>query len=176
MRGVATADRVRAFLAALARSTRRPSTVYLVGGTTAVIEGWRESTVDIDLRLEPDHDELLRAIAKLKNELGINVELASPDLFVPVASGWPDRSPWVATEGSLTIRHFDLTAQALAKLERGHARDLADVGAMVERGLITRRGVLQAFEAIADQIYRYPALDERAFRSAVTRWAQSGDG
>jgi len=30
------------------------------------------------LRLEPDSDELLRRIATAKDELGVNVELASP--------------------------------------------------------------------------------------------------
>lgn len=172
MRGLATADLVRSFLVALARAARRPATVYLVGGATAVIEGWRDSTVDIDLRLEPDHDELLRAIAVLKDELSINVELASPDLFVPVAPGWPERSPWVMTEGQLTIRHFDLTAQALAKIERGHTRDMMDVAAMLDRGLITRAGVVTAFEQVADQVYRFPALDAASFGSAVRRWAE----
>jgi hypothetical protein len=28
--------------------------VYLTGGSTAVIEGWRETTIDVDLRFEPD--------------------------------------------------------------------------------------------------------------------------
>ena len=33
--------------------TRQPTTAYLVGGTTAVLEGWRQSTIDVDLRIEP---------------------------------------------------------------------------------------------------------------------------
>jgi hypothetical protein len=37
-----------------------PTRIYLTGGATAVLEGWRASTVDIDLRLEPDIDSLLR--------------------------------------------------------------------------------------------------------------------
>ena len=39
----------------------------------------------------------------------------------------------------MTFRHYDLYAQALAKVERGHARDLADVEAMLERGLVDPR-------------------------------------
>jgi len=91
-----------------------------------VLLGWRQSTIDIDLKLVPDSGALLRAVPVLKEELEVSVELASPNLFIPVPPGWEDRSPWEATEGMLTVRHFDLTAQAVAKLERGHARDLDD--------------------------------------------------
>jgi hypothetical protein len=35
--------------------------MYLTGGSTAVLEGWREATVDVDLRFDPEADELLRA-------------------------------------------------------------------------------------------------------------------
>lgn len=172
MRRVVDASRVRAFCAALGRVARRPSTLYLVGGSTAVVEGWRATTTDIDLRLEPDYDELVRAISSLKNELEVNVEFASPELFVPVADGWQDRSPWVATEGQLTVRHFDPTAQALAKLSRGHRQDLVDVVAMFERGLVSPGGLKMAFDSVVDQLYRYPALDEARYRSDVTAFLQ----
>ncbi len=147
--------------------------VYLTGGATAVLEGWRGMTVDVDLRLEPESDTLLRALARLKDELMVNVELASPADFIPVAEGWEDRSPFVAREGSVTFRHFDLAAQALAKLERAHERDLTDVEAMLERGLLDRRSLLEAFERIESELYRFPAIDAAAFRHRVER--QLGD-
>ena len=59
--------------------------IYLTGGSTAVLEGWRESTIDVDLRFEPEADELLRALPALKESLGVNIELASPtDFFSPL--------------------------------------------------------------------------------------------
>ena len=129
--------------------------------------GWRDSTIDIDLKLVPDTGSLLRAVPALKEELQINVELASPDLFIPVPPRWEDRSPFEATEGMLTVRHFDLTAQAVAKLERGHARDLDDVKAMLDRGLVDREGLLAFLDAIEDDLYRFPAIDPPSFRRAV---------
>ena len=39
-------------------------------------------------------------------------------------------SPFIVKEGPLAFRHFDLYAQALAKIERGHAQDLVDVREM----------------------------------------------
>ena len=97
-------------------------TLYLTGGATAVIEGWRPTTIDVNLRLEPESDELMRRIVVAKSELDINVELASPPDFVPELPGWRDRSPFVFREGRITVRHFDLFSQALSKIERGFPR------------------------------------------------------
>lgn len=129
--------------------------------------GWRESTIDVHLKLVPDTGSILRAVPALKEELRVNVELASPDLFIPVPPGWEDRSPWETTEGLLTVRHFDLTAQAVAKIERGHTRDLDDVQAMLDRGLVDRPGLLAYVDAVGDDLYRFPAIDAVAFRRAV---------
>lgn len=80
--------------------------LYLTGGATAVLEGWRDSTVDIDLRLEPETDELLRELPRLKETLGINIELASPLDFIPELPGWRERSPLVFREGNVDVHHF----------------------------------------------------------------------
>lgn len=142
-------------------AAREPATAFLAGGSTAVLLGWRDSTIDIDLKLVPDSDALLRAVPRLKEELEVNVELASPDLFIPVPPGWEGRSPWETAQGLLTVRHFDLTAQALAKLERGHARDLDDVRALLDRGLVGREKLMSFLGAVEDELYRFPAIDPR---------------
>jgi hypothetical protein len=67
----------------------------------------------------------------------------------------------------VTIRHYDFSAQALAKVERGHARDLADVDAMLARGLISVVDIRAQFALIEPELYRYPAIDPRSFREAV---------
>lgn len=165
MRLLASAERIRQFFGRLGREAREPTTLYLTGGATAVLLGWRESTIDIDIKLVPD--QLLRSIPALKEEMEINVELASPDLFLPVREGWEDRSPWEATEGLLTIRHFDLVAQALAKIERGHERDLGDVAQMLQRRLVTPGTLRAEFDAIEPELFRFPAVDGAALRRAV---------
>ena len=141
--------------------------VYFTGGATAVLHGWRASTIDVDVRIVPEQDAIFRAIPRLKEQLQLNVELASPDHFIPVKPGWEDRSPFVAREGHVSFHHFDLYAQALAKIERGHAQDAGDVREMLDRGLIERAGLLAYFEAIEPDLYRYPALDPGTFRRAV---------
>jgi hypothetical protein len=67
----------------------------------------------------------------------------------------------------VAARHFDLTAQALAKVERGHAQDVADVREMANRGLVTPAGAWAYFDAIEPRLYRYPALDPATFRAAM---------
>lgn len=152
---------------ALGRAADTDGACYLTGGATAVLLGWRESTIDVDILLVPETEALLRAIQPLKDELRVNVELASPADFIPIPPGWEERSVFVAREDRLSYFHFDLLAQALAKLERAHAQDLDDVDAMLERGLIERSAGLEYFEEIEPELYRFPAIDARALRRRV---------
>jgi hypothetical protein len=77
-----------------------------------VLEGWRASTIDVDLRFEPESDVLLRELVTVKDRLAINVELASPPDFIPELPGWRERSPLVFRDGNVDVRHFDLYSQA----------------------------------------------------------------
>ncbi|MEP6622376.1 MAG: DUF6036 family nucleotidyltransferase [bacterium] len=167
MREVADRERIEAFLVALARAATRSVDVFLVGGTSAVLVGWRATTVDIDLVMRPEADEILRAIPELKERLQLNVELASPDQFIPVPPGWELRSPVISRIGRVTIHHYDFCAQALAKIERGHDRDLADVDAMLAHGLIDAGQVRAQFAQMEPHLYRFPSIDPSSFRSAV---------
>lgn len=167
MRRLADAERIRRFLGLLGERTSRPTRLYLVGGATAVLHGWRDTTIDVDLELVPDSDELLRAIATLKRELELNVELAAPHHFIPEVPGWQERSPFVVQHGRLTVLHYDPYSQVLAKLERGHDRDLRDVEAMIASGLVEIHRLRELFAAIEPELYRYPALDPASFRRAV---------
>jgi hypothetical protein len=142
---------------------------YLAGGATAVLLGWRPTTVDVDLTLIPEQDAVLRAIPQLKNELQINVELASPGDFIPLPAGWEDRSLPADRGRRLAFYHVDPYSQALSKLERDHARDREDVRALVRSGLVDTEQLLRYFEEIEPALYRFPAIDPRAFRARVER-------
>jgi hypothetical protein len=159
--------RLRELARRLGRVARDPTRIYLTGGATAVLEGWRGSTVDVDLRFEPDADEVLRALPALKEHLGVNIELASPPDFVPELPGWRERSPLVFQEGNVEVHHFDFYSQALSKIERGFRQDLDDVGMMIELGLVEPERLLEHYERIEPELYRYPAIDPAAFRKKV---------
>ncbi len=141
--------------------------MYLTGGATAVLEGWRATTVDIDVRFEPDSDELLRNIPALKERLHVNVELASPPDFIPELPGWRERSPFLMREGRLDVHHFDHYSQALSKLERAFDQDLQDVREMLQHRLVDPALAMTLYDAIEPELYRYPAIDPTSFRARV---------
>jgi hypothetical protein len=141
--------------------------VYFTGDATAVLIGWRSSTIDVDIKIVPEHDHIFRAIPPIKETLHINVELVCPADFIPVLPGWEDRSPFIASQGRLSFYHFDLHAQALAKVERSHTQDMADVEELVRRGLVEPARAWQYFQAIEPDLSRFPAVDVRSFRRAV---------
>jgi hypothetical protein len=167
MRALADAARVRRFLRELGAKSRQEIRVYLTGGATAVLYGWRPTTLDLDIKIIPDSDAVLQLIPELKESVQINVELASPDQFIPELPGWQERSPFVEREGKVSVHHYDLYAQALAKIERGHARDLGDAGEMVRRGLVDPAELLRLFGEIEPELFRYPAIDAPSFRRRV---------
>lgn len=167
MREPADLNRIQRFMRALGPEARGETRVYFTGGVTAVLHGWRASTLDVDVKIVPERDELFRAIPRLKEQLHLNVELASPADFIPVRGDWEERSPFIAREGRTSFHHFDLCAQALSKIERGHAQDLDDVRLMLETGLVDREELARYFARIEPDLYRYPALDPASFRARL---------
>jgi len=211
--------KLQRLMAEVGRRARGPGRIYLTGGATALLFGWRSSTVDVDIKLDPEPPGVFEAIASLKNELDVNVELASPeeklsrfrkppyrtarssrrerrlvgggptglhaswgrvwrqtlreaDLFLPPLREWRERSIPIATHGRVEFFHYDLRAQALAKIARAHERDLRDVQAMLERGLVSVEQLRAAYRDIEADLIRYPNLDPEVLRSrldALTR-------
>jgi len=167
MRQKVTAARLEEFMRALGSGVTDAARVYLVGGASSVLLGWRDSTIDVDLKLVPENDEILRKLSSLKERLQLNIELASPDDFIPQLPGWQERSRFIRQEGKLTFLHYDFYAQALAKIERGHEIDLRDVQDLIKGKLIEPSRLLVLSSQIEDQLHRYPALDAASFRRAV---------
>lgn len=170
MRAESNAQRVRLLMTALGSAARGPGSVYFTGGATAVLLGWRETTIDVDLKLDPEPPGLFEALPRLKDELDLNIELASPDDFLPPLPDWRERSLFIETRGPLSFYHYDLRAQALAKIERAHAQDTLDVRSMLERGLVGREELRRAFEQMQPGLARYPAIDPAALRRKLAAW------
>lgn len=99
MRRVADASRIQELMHALSDQADCETRLYFTGGASAVLLGWRPTTIDVDIRLVPESDRLLRAIPQLKEALEINVELASPPDFIPELPGWQERSRFIEKGG-----------------------------------------------------------------------------
>lgn len=167
MRGDADKAKLEAFMEALGKRVRGPGTIYLTGGATALLYGWRKKTIDVDIKADPEPRGLFEAIAELKESLDANVELASPDLFIPEVPGWRERSAFIRRVGEVDFRHFDFYSQVLAKLERGHERDMLDARASVAEGLVDRQKLSNFFEDIRPSLKKFPAIDELVFAKSV---------
>lgn len=167
MRQKVNADQVEKFMKAVGRAGKKNARIYFVGGATAVLLGWRETTIDLDVKIIPELDEILRALPNLKEDLQLNIELASPDDFIPALPGWQERSSYIKKEGCIEFFHYDFYAQALAKIERGHSTDMLDVREMIQRGLIEPSRLRELFTRIKEELYKYPAIDAQTFGTAV---------
>ena len=78
-------------LSTLASRSRGAGAIYLTGGACAVHQGWREATLDIDLKIDPEPQKIYEAIQYVKRHCHINIELASPADFIPELTGWRER-------------------------------------------------------------------------------------
>ncbi len=68
MRELADSNRIEQFMRELGRAVEVEGRVYLAGGATAVLYGWRATTIDVDIKLIPDRDEILREIPVTSKE------------------------------------------------------------------------------------------------------------
>lgn len=158
---------IREFFDRVGRSLRGSHRIYVSGGSTAVLNGWRDSTVDIDIRLDADGPDILDEVVKIKRDLDINIEEASPLDFIPAPPGWEERSRWIGRFGSLDAFDIDPYTQALAKLERNFPTDLADCRAMVRLGLVDPNRLWEVFTQIRPSLGRFMAIDPIEFEHRV---------
>jgi hypothetical protein len=170
MRKESDKSKIESFMVAMGKQVQGKGRIYLNGGATAVLHGWRAMTIDIDIKPDPEPAGLFEAIALLKEELDVNVELASPDQFIPALPGWRERSLFIAVHGLIEFFHYDVYGQALAKLQRGHERDWQDIHSFLRVGLIQLDRLRELFHLIEPQLIRYPAIDPEAFRTCVTQF------
>ncbi|HEX7237707.1 MAG TPA: hypothetical protein VF405_12145 [Gammaproteobacteria bacterium] len=161
----------------LARSARPKESyrVYLVGGGTAGLEGWRDSSIDADLYAA--QDDIFRDVQAIKERLRLNIELARPEDFVPPLEGTDMRHVFIETVGDVSFYHYDPYAQLLSKIVRGFARDLTDARAFVTSGMVDPQRFVELVAAIPDKVYsKYPRLSPQAVRAAVEDFLSSLPG
>jgi hypothetical protein len=159
----------------LGAAVRSEGHVYFTGGVSAVLLGWREMTIDVDVKAEPEPMGFFECLPRLKDALNINIELASPDLFVPALPGWQERSRLIARHGLASFHHYDFYGQALAKIERDHPRDRHDVACMVRDGLLAKNRFRELFASVEAQLIRYPAIDAPLLRERVMDFCDARD-
>jgi len=168
MRESVTRDRLLAFMQRLAEAAPRGRRyrVFVVGGGTAVAQGWRESTIDVDLHAADE--TVFRDIQRIKDTERLNVEFARPEHFVPELAGVSDRHVFIAAFGGVSFFHYDPYSQAFSKIVRGFRRDLEDSRHFIEDGLVDADRFRRLVDAIPESAFaKYPALSRKAVLDAV---------
>ncbi len=168
MRRELTRETLRELMEELARTApaRESYRVYVVGGGTAVVAGWRASTVDADLYAE--REEVFRDVQGIKDRLQLNIEFARPEQFVPPLAGSADRHLFIERVGNIDFYHYDPCAQLLSKIVRGFRKDLLDAERFVTSGMVDPRRFRELVDQIPDSAYaRYPALSRESVLAAV---------
>lgn len=168
MRRELTRELLRELMAELARTAPRGESfrVYVVGGGTAVLSGWRASTIDVDLHA--DGEEVFRDIQGIKDRLRLNVEFARPEHFVPALVGSVDRHVFIERIGRIGFYHYDPYAQLLSKVVRGFRKDMLDAEKLVESGMVDPARFSELVGGIPDSAWmRYPQLSRDAVLTAV---------
>ena len=168
MRESVTRERLLDFMQRLAEAAPRGRhfRVFVVGGATAVAQGWRDSTIDVDVYA--DDESVFIDIQRIKETQRINVKFARPEHFVPALAGAGDRHIFTARFGGVSFCHYDPYSQMLSKVVRGFRRDLEDACHFVDTGLVDVARFQTLVDAIPDTAFaKYPALSPTAIRDAV---------
>lgn len=174
MRESITRERLLAFMKRLAEAAPRGRRfrVFVVGGGTAVAQGWRESTIDVDLYA--DDEAVFLDIQRIKETQQVNVEFARPEHFVPPLAGTVNRHMFIATFGSVSFFHYDPYSQMLSKVVRGFRRDLEDARHFIDAGLVDAARLRELVDAIPESAFaKYPALSRAAILDAVGAFLNS---
>lgn len=75
MRELADKARSETLLRQIGERATGPGSVYIVGGSSAVLIGWRATTKDVDLKLDPEPPGVFEAIRDLKRGKVAKTEL-----------------------------------------------------------------------------------------------------
>lgn len=165
-RNAITKEILHAFMQSTGKALKKNATFYLTGGSTAILFGFREGTIDIDIA--GDMDELFSHIPKLKERLQINIELAKPTDFVPSLPDEINRHILIGKFGKAVFMHFDPYSQAFSKIVRGHTTDIADVKALIGKKLVDPTKLNKMVKKLRDSEFeRYPRLNRVAVEMAV---------
>lgn len=152
---------IEKFLNALGKAYRKEGRLYLAGGAALVHMGLRSgSTLDIDVVIEASNeDEMITAIRRLKEQMQINIEFASPADFIPIPSQWAAHAKYIGRYGKIDAFYFDLYSLALSKISRSSDRDLVDVKLLVQQNLITLDELDTAYQEVLPRMGKRPYIN-----------------
>lgn len=163
-------SRLLSLLEQFGKELKDEGDIYLTGGASALLEDWRETTIDLDISSQSEPRGFYEAIAKVKISLNANIELAAPSHFAPALPDWEKRSSYIQTFGKAHYYHYDFYSQALVKMIRNHVRDRQDVEKMLESNRVKIDSLLSLVTSVEQDFLKYPRLDYRNVLKKINAW------
>lgn len=158
MRDNSDIKRINKFIQKVGELVKVPINVYFSGGATAIMFGIRETTIDVDIRFEPDEMQMYKAIQTLKEKLNMNIELASPFDFIPALPQWKERNIFITSSNKVNFFHCDLYSQIISKIQRGWKQDLLDAEGFMKHN-IDKNLLKRLFYSVKPDFIKFPAID-----------------
>ncbi|MBI5714902.1 MAG: hypothetical protein HZC38_16000 [Chloroflexi bacterium] len=142
--------RLQAFLERLNMALDEPGAIFLLGGSSLTWRGVKQESADIDLQIVETDDPvpLLDAIAQAGDFIETRVDVMRLAQEMPLPEGYEERAEPAADFGKLTVYHFDPYSIALTKLARSATKDITDLEAMLQSGLIDCHTLQTHFESV----------------------------
>ncbi len=183
-RPIVHTETLERFLADLDRGFDGQASVFLIGETAQVMEGWRFWTTQIEISAEVAVGEgaELEALAQdLADALNVPLIYESPGDLIPLPDGYEDRAIPVDTFNgeSISVYHFDPYSVAYRFIARGDEPDYHIVLMLLDKGVITKEeldsrlaGLLPRFTS--ETIQQDPAEFRRKYKGLTQMWKSHG--
>lgn len=173
MRDNSGLKQINKFITNVGELVKVPLTVYLSGGATAVMFDIRETTIDVDIKFEPEEMQMYKAIQVLKEKLNMNIELASPLDFIPALPQWKERSIFITANNKVSFYHLDLYSQVIAKVQRGWKKDLTDAEGFMNNNL-DKNTLKKLFLSVKSDFIKFPAVNVNELEKKLNSFIGNG--
>jgi hypothetical protein len=121
-----------------------------------------------DADLYSDDEAIFRDLQGIKERLGLNIEFARPENFVPPLARSANRHVFIDTVGRVSFYHHDPYSQLLSKVVRGFNRDIQDAENLLASGMVDAERFRALVLGIPERAFaKYPTLSRKAVLEAV---------
>jgi hypothetical protein len=171
------------FFQAVDGQFERPATIYLVGETSQLFEGWQRWITHLDFfcnAAESEQSNLNTILTDVAESMGINIVVEFPGDVVPLPEGYDSRSraltetDWAATL-KLDFLHFDPYSVSFRFIARGGQTDYDLVLRYLENGWINQPELEARLEKLLPEmtfetIQQDPAEFRRRYAGLMQLW------
>ncbi len=176
------------FIQRLRSKFNRPGSLFLIGETSQVLEGWRERADEFTYtaKVAPGDREFFdNAIQKIAKEMDVEINEEHPATLIPLPKGYEDRAIRVnenilnpqgdLANAALEIFHFDPYSVSFRYISRGDEPDYHIALYYLQHGWVTVEKMETLLENLLPEfslktIAQDPAEFRRKYKGLLQMW------